>query len=154
MIRIELTTIIHARAEVCFDVSRDVGLHQDSMGSTNERAVGGIMEGLLELGEEVTWQARHWGIWWHLNSRITEFEFPVYFCDEMVKGPFKKMRHEHHFFEKEGITHMKDIFQFESPFWPIGRWVDQWVMKPYMIRLLEGRNRFLKNQVERQTNDS
>lgn len=154
MIRIELTTIIHARAEVCFDASRDVGLHQDSMGSTNERAVGGITEGLLELGEEVTWQARHWGIWWHLTSRITEFEFPIYFCDEMVKGPFKSMRHEHHFFETEGITHMKDIFQFESPFWPIGRWVDQWVLKPYMLRLLEGRNRFLKNQVERQTGDS
>ena len=148
MIRIELTTIISARAEACFDGSRDVGLHQVSMGHTRERAIAGKTEGLLELGEEVTWRARHWGLWWNLTSRITEFEFPVYFCDEMVKGPFESIRHEHHFVETEGITHMRDLFLFETPFKPIGRWVDQWILKPYMTRLLKSRNRFLKDQVE------
>ena len=151
MIRIELTTTINAQAETCFDVSRDLGLHQDSMEHTGERAVAGITEGLIELGEEVTWRARHWGIWWHLTSRITEFDFPVYFCDEMVKGPFKSMRHEHHFVETGGITHMRDLFLFESPFRPIGYWVDRWVLKPYMTLLLKRRNRFLKDQMENQT---
>ena len=150
MIRIELTTTINGRAETCFDVSRDVGLHQDSMIQTSEQAVGGTTEGLLELGEEVTWRARHLGVWWYLTSRITEFEFPVYFCDEMVKGPFKSMRHEHHFVETKGATRMRDLFLFESPFKPIGRWVDQWLLKPYMTQLLKKRNRFLKDQVERQ----
>ncbi len=130
MIRIELTTIINARAEACFDGSRDVRLHQVSMGHTRERAIAGKTEGLLELGDEVTWRAWHWGLWWNLTSRITEFEFPVYFCDEMVKGPFESMHHEHHFVETEGITHMRDLFLFESPFKPIGRWVDQWILKP------------------------
>jgi ligand-binding SRPBCC domain-containing protein len=151
MIRLELTTIINAPAKACFDVSRDVGLHQSSMGHTGERVVGGKMEGLLELDEEVTWRARHWGIWWHLTSRISEFDFPVYFCDEMVKGPFKSMRHEHHFVETEGITRMRDLFLFESPLRPVGRWVDQWILKPYMTRLLESRNRFLKDQAEVRT---
>ena len=151
MIRIELTTTMNARAEICFDMSRDVGLHQNSMEHTKERAVGGKVKGLLELGEEVTWQARHLGIQWHLSSRITEFKFPVYFCDEMVKGPFKSMRHEHYFVETEGITHMRDLFLFESPFKPIGRWVDRWILKRYMTRLLKTRNRFLKSQAERQT---
>ena len=151
MIHIELTTAINANAETCFDVSRDVGLHQASMERTGERAVAGVTEGLIELGEEVTWRARHWGIWWHLTSRITEYDFPIYFCDEMVKGPFKSMRHEHHFIETKGITHMRDLFLFESPFRPIGYWVDQWVLKPYMTRLLKIRNRFLKDQVESQT---
>lgn len=58
MIRIELTTAINTRAKVCFDVSRNVGLHQDSMGHTSECAVAGKTEGLLELGEEVTWRAQ------------------------------------------------------------------------------------------------
>ncbi len=151
MIRIELTTTINARAEACFNVSRDVGLHQVSMGHTGEQAVAGKTEGLLELGEEVTWRARHWGFWWHLTAQITKFEFPVYFCDEMVKGPFKSMRHEHHFVETKGITHMRDLFLFESPFKPIGRWVDRWILKPYMTQLLKSRNRFLKDQVESQT---
>jgi ligand-binding SRPBCC domain-containing protein len=151
MIRIELTTTINASAKACFDVSRDVGLHQSSMKRTGEQAVGGKTQGLLELGEQVTWRARHWGIWWHLTSRITEFDFPVYFCDEMVKGPFKSMRHEHHFVETEGITHMRDLFLFESPFRPVGRWVDQLILKPYMTRLLESRNRFLKDQAEVRT---
>lgn len=154
MIRIELITVINARAAACFDVSRDVGLHQVSMGHTNERAVAGKMEGLLELGEEVTWQARHWRFWWNLTAQITEFEFPAYFCDEMVKGPFKSMRHEHHFIETKGITHMRDLFLFESPFKPLGWCVDQWILKPYMTRLLKSRNRFLKDQVENKTSVS
>jgi len=62
MIRIELTTIINARAEAYFDGSRGVGLHQVSMGHTRERAIAGKTEGLLELGDEVTWRARHWGL--------------------------------------------------------------------------------------------
>jgi ligand-binding SRPBCC domain-containing protein len=151
MICIELITVIRANAEACFDVSRDVGLHQGSMRGTGERAVAGKTEGLLEFGEQVTWRARHGGLWWNLNAKITEFEFPIYFCDEMVNGPFKYMRHEHHFVETKGVTQMKDLFQFESPFWPIGRWVDRWVLKPYMTRLLVRRNRFLKDQVESPT---
>ncbi|MDH5761887.1 MAG: SRPBCC family protein [Nitrospinota bacterium] len=121
------------------------------MRNTRERIVGGKTEGLLEHGEDVTWRARHWGLWWNLTSRITEFNFPVYFCDEMVKGPFKSMRHEHHFVEVKGITHMRDLFIFESPFKPIGLWVDRWILKPYMTRLLSSRNRFLKDRVESQT---
>ena len=41
------------------------------MASSQERAVAGRMTGAIELGETVTWRARHFGYWWTLTSRIT-----------------------------------------------------------------------------------
>ena len=37
-------------------------------------AVGGRTSGLIGLGEEVTWRARHFGVTQHLTSKITAFD--------------------------------------------------------------------------------
>jgi len=56
---IRITTWIAAPPERCFDAARDLDLHLRSMAHTGERAVAGRTSGLIELGEEVTWRARH-----------------------------------------------------------------------------------------------
>ena len=55
---IRIATSIDAPPERCFDLARDVGAHVRSTAGTGERAVGGVTIGLLELGDEVTWEAR------------------------------------------------------------------------------------------------
>jgi ligand-binding SRPBCC domain-containing protein len=99
-----LNTRINAPLEICFDLARSIDLHQESMKHTGEQAVAGITEGLIDLGESVTWKAEHFGIVMKLTSRITEFSFPDMFVDEMVSGPFHNMRHRHIFQVKEGYT--------------------------------------------------
>ena len=59
MTTITIVTKIHASPERCFDASRDLDLHLESMGHTGERAVAGRTSGLIELGEQVTWEGRH-----------------------------------------------------------------------------------------------
>lgn len=110
MPRIELTTDINASKEIIFDLSRSVDLHEISTKHTNEKAIAGITSGLIGLDESVTWRARHFGVYQKLTSRITEFDRPFFFVDEMVDGPFKSFRHEHHFFSSEIVTRMTDIF--------------------------------------------
>ena len=74
MTTIELSTEIDAPPEISFDLSRDVDLHLRSLAHTGERAVAGKVSGLLDLGDEVTWQGRHFGVQLRHRSRITAFD--------------------------------------------------------------------------------
>ena len=87
---IDIETTIKAPIERCFDLARSIDLHQISTSHTNETAIAGTTSGLIGLNETVTWEATHFGVRQQLTSRITEFEYPNLFTDEMVKGVFKQ----------------------------------------------------------------
>ena len=145
---IELSTPINAPIERCFDLARNIDLHMESTKQTGEIAVAGRTGGLIELGETVTWRAKHFGIWQTLTSKITEFKYPDYFTDEMVSGAFKSFRHEHLFFAVNDQTVMKDIFTFESPLGWLGRLANILFLGRYMERLLTERNKVIKLAAE------
>lgn len=85
---INLHTEIKAEKEVVFDLSRSIDLHKISTEQTSEEAIAGKTSGLIGLHESVTWRAKHFGIYQNLTSKITKFDRPNYFVDEMVKGRF------------------------------------------------------------------
>lgn len=58
---IYLSTFILATPAIVFDLSRSIDLHQISTKQTQERVIAGRMSGLIELGESVTWRAKHFG---------------------------------------------------------------------------------------------
>ncbi|HEX8734507.1 MAG TPA: SRPBCC family protein [Pyrinomonadaceae bacterium] len=148
MPEIRLETFIKAPVERCFDLSRSIDLHEVSLEHTGEKAIDGKTSGLIEKGESVTWQARHFGIKQRLSVKITEMNAPQYFCDEMTEGAFKNMRHEHFFETRETGTLMIDKFCYEAPFWIFGAFFDYFVLKNYMKRLLERRNQTIKRIAE------
>jgi len=148
MSKIEITTIIKADIKLCFDLARNIDFHQDSLKHSGEIAIAGRTSGKIELGETVTWEARHLGFVQHLTSKITEFESPNYFVDEMVSGAFKSFRHEHHFKQDIGFTLMIDKFYFESPFGILGKLTNWVFLTRYMKNLLKTRNMFLKQKAE------
>lgn len=145
---IELRTEIKASKKIVFDLSRSIDLHTISTKHTNEKAVAGKMKGVLELNESVTWKAKHFGLYQKLSSKITEFEYPNYFVDEMVSGAFKRFRHEHHFAEQNGLTLMTDFFDYEAPLGPFGKLADYLFLKRYMTDLLSVRNLTIKEFAE------
>jgi ligand-binding SRPBCC domain-containing protein len=150
MATIKLETLIHAPIEICFDVSRDIDVHIESTKHTRETAIAGKTSGLIGLGESVTWRAKHLGIWQTLSSKITAFSYPTYFVDEMTKGAFASIRHEHFFKATEKHTFVTDIFQFESPFGILGKIVNKLFLTAYMHKLLVYRNEVIKKEAERQ----
>jgi ligand-binding SRPBCC domain-containing protein len=109
---LRIVTEMPAPVETCFDLSRSIDLHLESMITSKERAVAGVTSGLISGGEEVTWEARHLGRLWRMTSRITVFEPPHMFVDEMVKGPFGAFRHEHRLEPHGGGTRMTDVVRF------------------------------------------
>jgi ligand-binding SRPBCC domain-containing protein len=147
---IELITTIRAPQPRVFDLARSIDLHRDSTAHTGEQAVGGVTSGLIGLDQEVTWRAKHFGVWQRLTSRITAFEPPVYFRDSMVRGAFRRFDHDHHFKAADGATIMRDVFDFEAPLGWLGRLADALVLKNYLRRLLTTRNRIIQQTAESQ----
>ena len=148
MPEILLKTVIKAPADVCFDLARSIDLHKVSTAHTGEEAIAGKTEGLIELGESVTWRAKHFGVWQTLTSKVTAMERPYRFVDEMQKGAFKSFWHEHLFEENEGITTMTDRFIYTSPLGPLGNLADVLFLKAYMTNLLIVRNEVIKEYAE------
>jgi ligand-binding SRPBCC domain-containing protein len=146
---IELQTKINADSHICFDLARNIDFHKESLKHTDEIPIAGKTSGLIELGEWVSWEARHLGFVQHLTSKITEFDSPNYFVDEMILGAFKSFRHEHIFQKIAGGTLMIDKFYFESPLGLLGQTANIMFLKRYMKKLLKTRNKLLKKEAEK-----
>lgn len=143
-----LYTKIYASPDVCFNLARSIDLHLETMKHTGEKAIAGVTSGLIGLNEIVTWKARHFGVTMKLTSKITACEIPVLFADEMVAGPFKMMKHEHVFEQKDGYTLMTDEFFYESPLGILGKLADALFLRKYMQNLIEHRNQVIKQKAE------
>jgi ligand-binding SRPBCC domain-containing protein len=129
---ITIETRIAAPIELCFDLARDVDTHMRTSAGHQERVVGGRMSGLLDLGDTVTWEAVHFLVRQRLTSRITEFDRPRHFVDEMVKGAFASLRHVHQFSVDGESTVMIDTLSWRSPLGILGVIADKLAVERHM----------------------
>lgn len=148
MVKFEIITEIDAPPLVCFDLSRDLDFHLDSFGHTHETIVGGVRSGLIEWNESVTWRAKHFGFYHRHTSKITAFDSPHHFRDEMTQGRFSKFAHDHYFEPTATGTRMRDVVEFQAPMGILGRMVEALVLKNYMHQLIAARSESLRIRAE------
>jgi ligand-binding SRPBCC domain-containing protein len=148
MSRIHLTTFIAAPIKRVFDLSRSINLHKVSTAHTQEEAIDGVINGLINEGETVTWQAKHLFKQRRFTSKITAMQSPVSFTDEMMQGDFKRFLHEHHFKHVDNGTIMIDVLEFESPYGKVGKLFNSIYLKKYLQNLLQKRNEVIKDYAE------
>jgi ligand-binding SRPBCC domain-containing protein len=140
-----LVTECKADAATMFDISLDIDAHLESMTRSKERAIDGVTSGRIDLGETVTWRARHFGIWFTMTSKITALERPWRFVDEQVRGPFRTFIHEHTFENTSNGFRMTDTITVASPIF--GALAERRVLVPYLRRLIRQRNATLLRKV-------
>ena len=148
MSTIHLTTFITAPIERVFDLSRSINLHKISTAHTNEEAIAGVTSGLINKNETVTWRAKHLFKTRLYTSIISEMQSSHFFIDEMQKGDFKSLKHEHHFKQVDNGTIMIDILNFESPYGIIGKWFNKIYLKNYLKKFIVQRNTVIKEYAE------
>lgn len=151
MIRLEELTIVNAPIQRCFDLSRSVEVHLLANVHSGEQAValGGVTSGLVGFSEQVTWRAKHFGIWQELTSKTTALESPNFFQVTMVRGIFRFMQADHLFQTlPSGVTEMKDVFSITAPLPLLGRLAEALFLRRYMLELLRERNAVIKRLAE------
>ncbi|MCE3228754.1 MAG: cell division protein [Bacteroidetes bacterium] len=148
MPQIILHTKINAPIERCFLLSLSIELHKAGTTGTNEEAIDGITTGIMKLNDTVTWRATHFGIRQTLTSKITTYEKPNIFIDEMLKGVFKKIHHTHSFKEENSETVLTDIFTYEAPLGILGRIAENLFLTGYLTDFISRRNEVLKKVAE------
>jgi len=146
---LSVETSIAAPPEVCFDLARDVEFHAESLAHTGERVLRRPERRLLVLGDDVEFQGRHFGIRFRLSARITAFDPPVYFRDEMTRGPFKTFAHEHCFAPSPEGTIMRDVLRFEAPLGLLGRLAERFLLQSHLEAILRRRAQALRQAAER-----
>ena len=148
MTTVEVVTLVRAPERV-FDLELDSDVHAASLATSGERATTSTGRAALGPGDEVTFTARHLGRTWRLTSRVTEFDRPRRFVDEQVRGPFRRMRHEHVFEQPNPeSTRMTDRMSFEAPLGPLGAVVARWILAPYLRKLLVQRGEHIRQLAE------
>ena len=145
---IKLETAIGAPIERVFDLARSIDLHRTTMSSYGEKAVAGVTKGLINLGETVTWEAKHLGLRQRLTSKITAFDRPAHFHDSMLRGAFARFEHDHFFAAGEAGTLMTDVVEYASPLGILGTLADRLFLEKYVTRMLVERNRLIKEIAE------
>lgn len=130
---ITIETRIRAPIELCFDLARDVTAHAESAAFSSERVVApGRTQGLLELGDLVAFEGRHFGMTQRFVAKITALDRPHSFVDEMVEGAFKRLLHVHEFELNDGLTIMRDRLEWKAPFGIMGEFADLLFLRRHM----------------------
>lgn len=140
---------IDAPISICFDLARDVDIHMETASHTKEKAIAGVTSGRMEKGDEVTWEATHFGRKQQLTAKIIEMEKPYRFTDAMVKGAFHSFIHTHEFLESGSGTIMKDRFVYRSPLGVLGILADKLFLEKYMEGFIVNRALALKKMAEK-----
>jgi ligand-binding SRPBCC domain-containing protein len=147
--QVVIETVIAAPVERVFDLARDVGIHTETASFSDERLVSpGRLQGLLELGDLVAFEGRHFGIRQTFIAKIIEMSPPRRFVDEMVKGAFTWLKHEHEFHVHAQGTLMRDVITWKAPLGPLGRIADALFVERHMRWFVTTKQGNLKRAAE------
>ena len=73
-----------------------------------------------EEGTLIDYRLRLFGVRLRWQARITDWEPPVGFVDEQVRGPYGLWRHAHRFYDGGEGTIIEDTVYYRLPFAPLG----------------------------------
>lgn len=148
MARIHLTTFIAAPSERVFDLSRHMALYKLLFLNRKEKFTSGAGSNLLGKGETISVISTHAGKSRMSMLKITDFQRPLSFTEEQVKGDLDKFRHEHHFKRVGNGTIIIDLVEFGGPKDIIGRIFGKFYFKKYLEELLRKRNEVIRSYAE------
>jgi ligand-binding SRPBCC domain-containing protein len=74
----------------------------------------------MQEGTLIDYALRLFGVPLRRQARITDWEPPVGFVDEQVRGPYRLWRYTHRFYEYRERTVIQDTVHYRLPFVPLG----------------------------------
>jgi ligand-binding SRPBCC domain-containing protein len=90
----------------------------------------------------------HFGVKQHLTTQITAYDRPQSFTDEMIRGVFHRMKHNHEFTPQPSGALMIDLLCLRAPLGVPGRVAESLILTRYMRGLQLTRNSCLTQVAE------
>ena len=147
MVRLQITTLIAAPTQRCFELSLNVDLERGSVEGLV--AIAGITHGQIGPGETVTWRSRQFGIPVRHTTEISGYDPPVFFQDRMMRGMFAKFVHDHFFTPLgENMCEMRDSLELHMPLFLGGVVTERLLVRRRMLKMLLRRNALIKETAE------
>ncbi|HEY4312884.1 MAG TPA: SRPBCC family protein [Pirellulales bacterium] len=75
----------------------------------------------MRPGTLIDYELKLFGIRFHWQTLIEQFEPESRFVDVQLTGPYRRWHHEHRFEEAQGGTWVSDHVDYEMPWGPLGR---------------------------------
>jgi ligand-binding SRPBCC domain-containing protein len=98
----------------------------------------------IETGTLIDYRLRLLGVPFRWRTLIDPFNPPHCFADHQARGPYKRWRHLHEFFEQDGGTLMVDRVEYELYLGPIGWLVNRWFVRPQLEMIFDFRYRTIE----------
>jgi ligand-binding SRPBCC domain-containing protein len=146
MQKIHLTNFIASPLERVFDLSRHLSIYKNVFNGRTENFISG--SGLLNKGDTLTIQVKHFGKPRSVNLRVAGLEKGILYSEEQVKGDLQFYKHDHHFKQVENGTIMIDLVEFGLPKDPIGKLAGRFYLRRYIENIVQRRNRLIKQYAE------
>jgi ligand-binding SRPBCC domain-containing protein len=102
----------------------------------------------MGLQDKVSFRLNFLGRQRELVTRIDTLEFPRMFVSNLVRGSFKSFRHEHHFKPIDNGTLLIEVLEYEPAFGAAGRLADGMLIRSFLKKYLEAKNRMIKQYAE------
>lgn len=144
MTEIVLETSIKAPIQVVFDGARSIDVRLAANARLAEEVIDGPKSGLLQLGDEITWRSKHFGVCYHFNSKITKMKAPVYYRDEMLSSAFHSLKHDCLFEANGDLTVMKNVLRYKPTYGILGKIVNRFFLQQYLSKYLAAKNQIIK----------
>lgn len=139
---------VNAPIERCFLLSTNLELVKRSLKMRLVKNRSSRTSGLVVGGDRILWRGWIFGLPQMHETVITKYEQPDFFQDSMERGRFKRFQHDHFFVEVGGRTLLNDKVRFSLPFGWLTRPLGQFLVMPYISRLLRQRLELIKRVAE------
>lgn len=101
----------------------------------------GATDSVVRQGTRISYSLRLHGIPLRWESLIAEYIPGESFADEMLKGPYRRWYHRHHFRQAADGVEIEDVVDYELPFGPVGRLAHAVLVKRELKRIFDYRER-------------
>lgn len=92
----------------------------------------------------------HLGPWpWRWEARHSGFEPGQRFCDEQIRGPFRRWLHTHRFIDQGATSVLEDTLEYECPAGALGSWLCGAAIEKRLTKTFAYRHRTLQRDLER-----
>jgi len=144
---IHLTTFIAAPIERVFDLTRHLAIYKYLMNG-KEKFSSATASNLVNNGETITIQVKHFGKTRWVTTKVTAFQKPSSFVQEQVKGDLLHFKHEHYFKKVDNGTILIDLINFAGPRDVVGKIIGKTYLKKYLEKFFHRRNKIIQQYAE------